>query len=421
MNRIPLAIVGCGGMGHRHLFGLAELHRAGLSPFQLVAACDPVTDNADSLAGEAANLLGERPAVVANYDELARLDVAAVDITTTPRVHHTLTVDAVARGWHVMVEKPAGLTVRACNLMREAARTGDRVVSVAENYRRDPINRLARALIDAGEIGAPRFMIHHSAGSSGDRMMISVWRHQKDQSGVLLDVGVHFADIMEYFLGKITTVYAQTRLHEPIRYNPAGEGKETTSNPAGVYGRWQRAMPARFEATAEDANYATLTFASGAVAQYLEDHANHGQPIWARQIHGAQGSLDLPNDRTGRPIRMTTGGETIDDGRILERVPDFRLDEATATLFGGERLWRYDFPFNETDRKLIAVEYADFGDAIAGKHSAEVDIEQGSRSVAVSYAMLESGATGQIVRVDDVLAERIDVYQGPINESMGLA
>jgi predicted dehydrogenase len=179
-------------------------------------------------------------------------------------------------------------------------------------------------------------------------------------------------------------------------------------------------MPARFEATAEDANYATILFANGAVGQYLEDHANHGQPIWARQIHGSKGSLDLPNDRTGRPIRMTSGGETIDDGRLLERVPDFRLNEATAALFGGERLWSYDFPFNETDRKLIAVEYADFGGAIAGKHPVEVDIEQGSRSVAVSYAMMESGQTGQIVHVQDVLDEQVDEYQSEINVSMGI-
>jgi hypothetical protein len=101
-------------------------------------------------------------------------------------------------------------------------------------------------------------------------------------------------------------------------------------------------------------------------------------------------------------------------------VPDFRLDEATATLFGGDRLWSYEFPFNETDRKLIAVEYADFGGAIAGQHPVEVDIEQGSRSVAVSYAMMESGATGQIVHVQDVLDEKIDVYQRSINESMGI-
>ena len=27
-EKLPLAIVGCGGMGHRHLYGLAELQSA---------------------------------------------------------------------------------------------------------------------------------------------------------------------------------------------------------------------------------------------------------------------------------------------------------------------------------------------------------------------------------------------------------
>lgn len=420
MERIPLAIVGCGGMGHRHLFGLAELHRAGLSRFDLVAACDPVTDNAESLAAQAEEHFGKRPAVAGRLDELAAHGVAAVDITTTPRYHHTLGVDAVQRGWHAMIEKPVGLTVRAANRIRAAAAETGRVVSTAENYRRDPINRLAKALLAQGAIGDPRFMIHQTAGG-GNLMTISVWRHQKDQSGVLLDVGVHFADIMEYFLGEATTVYAQTRLHEPTRYNPAAEGKEPTSNPAGVYGRWQKAMPARFQATAEDAAYAVVTFKNGAVASYLEDHAAHGKGLWSRQIHGSTGSMDMPNDRTGRNLILYQGrDQVIDDQRILDLVPDFRLDEATAILFGGERLWRYDFPFEQTDRKLIAVEYADFAGGILGEHPVEVDIEQGTRSVALSYAMLESGALGRAVTLDEVLSEQVSAYQQDIDQGLGL-
>lgn len=420
MERIPLAIVGCGGMGHRHLYGLAELHRAGLSRFDLVAACDPVTDNAESLAAQAEEHFGKRPAVVGRLDGLADHGVAAVDITTTPRYHHMLGVDAVQRGWHAMIEKPVGLTVRAANRIRAAAAGSGRVVSTAENYRRDPINRLAKALLEQGAIGDSRFMIHQTAGG-GNLMTISVWRHQKDQSGVLLDVGVHFADIMEYFLGEATTVYAQTRLHEPTRYNPAAEGKEPTSNPAGVYGRWQKAMPAHFQATAEDAAYAVVTFKNGAVASYLEDHAAHGKGLWSRQIHGSSGSMDMPNDRTGRILTLYQGrDQVIDDQRILDLVPDFRLDEATAALFGGERLWRYDFPFEQTDRKLIAVEYADFAAGILGEHPVEVDIEQGTRSVALSYAMLESGALGRAVTLDEVLSEQVSAYQQEIDQGLGL-
>jgi predicted dehydrogenase len=420
MSKIRLAIVGCGGMGHRHLYGLAELYRSGLSNFELVGACDPVQANAESLADQAAEFFEERPIVVGNMEGLAALGVQAVDITTTPRYHHTLAVEAIERGWHAMVEKPVGLTVRACNIIKAAQKDGQ-IISVAENYRRDPINRLAKALLDTGAIGQPRFMIHQTVGG-GNRMTISVWRHQKDQSGVLLDVGVHFADIMEYFLGDVQTVYAQTRLHEPIRYNAAAlPNGESTSNPAGVYGRWQKEMPAEFQATAEDAAYATLTFAGGAVGNYLEDHAGHGTGIWNRQIHGSTGSMTLPNDRSGHVIMLHRGNkEIIDDARLLEMVPDFHLDEATAALFGGDRLWRYEFPFEQIDRKLIAVEYADFAGGINGERPVEVDLAQGTRSVAISYAMLESSVAGRMVTLDEVLTEKVDAYQQEINQSLGI-
>lgn len=419
MDRIPLAIVGCGGMGHRHMYGLAELTNAGLSRFELVAACDPWTSNAESLADDAEGRLGKRPAVVGTLAELEALGVAAVDITTTPPYHHSLVVEALERGMHAMVEKPVGLTVKGSNRIRAAQEASGRVVSVAENYRRDPINRLGKALLEAGVIGTPRVMIHHTMGG-GDRMTISVWRHQKNQSGVLLDVGVHYADILEFYLGPITTAYAQSRLHEKYRINPAAGGGASTSNPAGVYGKWQKDMPGRFEATAEDASYATLTFASGAVASYVEDHAAHGQGIWTRRIYGSTGSFDLPNDRSGNVITLHKEGESINDGRLLEMVPDFRLDPTTAALFGGDRLWRYDFPFNETDRKLIAVEYGEFGDAIATGQPVEVDAYQGTRSVAISYAMLESSVAGRAVTIEEVLNESLGEYQREIDEELGL-
>lgn len=421
MSKIPLAIVGCGGMGHRHMYGLAELHNAGLSQFELIGACDPVLENAESLADQAVERFGKRPTVVPKMDDLVALGVKAVDITTTPRFHHSLAVQAVHNGFHAMIEKPVGLTVRASNIIRKAAAEKQLVLSVAENYRRDPINRLAKALLDGGIIGQPRFMIHTTASAGGNQMMISVWRHQKDQSGVLLDVGVHFADMMEYFMGPIESIYAQTRLYEKIRHNPAGAGETPQSAPNPIYAKFQKQMPADFEATAEDACYATINFASGAVGQYIENHAGHGKGIWCREIHGSKGSMDLPNDRSGRNIVLhRRSQETISDERILDLVPDFRLDTATAALFGGDRLWKYEFPFEYTDRKLIAVEYDDFARGILGERPVEVDLYQGTRSVAVSYSILESGVAGRLVTLEEVLNEELDEYQRDINDSMDI-
>lgn len=421
-SRIHLAIVGCGGMGHRHLYGLAELARAGLSPFELVGACDPVEENAASLADQADKLLGRRPEAAGSLEALAAAaEVHAIDLTTTPRAHHAVAAEAFDRGWHVMCEKPLGLTARACRIMVEAAEAAGRVLSTAENYRRDPMNRLGKALLDAGVIGEPRLMVQHSLGG-GDRMLISVWRHRKDASGVLLDVGVHFADILEYYLGPATTVYAQTRLHEPVRKNPAAGREASDGGPAGVYGRWQKDMPAEFEATADDAAYATILFRSGAVASYIEDHAARGEDLGKRAIYGSLGSLDLPGDRSGRPVTLhLPGRHPVSGAPLLELVPGFRLDGPTAALFGGERLGEYGFEFALIDRKIIAVEYADFGAAIAGEAGRpEVDGGQGARSVALAYARMESQAAGRAVSVDEVLQDRLHEYQDDINESLGI-
>lgn len=422
MEKLRLAIVGCGGMGTRHLRGLAELQRQGLSPFQLVAACDPLTDNANLLADEAEQRLGARPQVVRSQEEMEPLGIQAVDVTTTPRYHHGMASEALQRGWHVMCEKPVGLTMACCSVIADAHSGTDLVFSVAENYRRDPMNRLGKALLDGGVIGEPRLMIHNSMGGA-DRMTISVWRHMKEQGGVLMDVGVHFTDILEYYLGPAETVFGQARLHEKVRRNPAaGKDDDMTSNPAGVYGRWQKEMPAVFEPTGEDASYGTIVFANGAVAQFVEDHAAHGRGQFQRSLYGSRGSLTLPSDRSGQQVLVhTDDGRTVGGADVLELVPDFTLEEATAALFGGERLWRYDMPFTKVDPRIIAIEYAEFGRAIEQGTPVEVDLEQGRRSVALVHALLESGVAGRAVTMAEVLSGKINAYQQEIDTGLGLA
>ena len=416
MDGIALAIVGCGGMGHRHLEGLAELTRAGLSPFRLVGVYDPVADNAASLAAAAEGHFGARPTVAGDLEELARLGVEAVDVTTSTRQHHGSVAAALEHGWHVMVEKPLGVSVAACRHVRQRARDAKLVVSVAENYRRDPMNRLARALLDAGAIGAPRLYLQHGIGG-GDSMFITVWRHRKEEGGLLVDAGVHDTDMMEYLCGPVVEVYAQARLHEPVRANPAAGG---SVDPAGVYGRWQRQMPERFAVDAEDAVYATLRFANGAAGQYVADHAAHGLGQWRRAMYGAGGALELPPDRRGQRFVLEQDGARRSGAELLELVPEFHLEAVTARLFGGERLGSYELEFPAIDRKLLAVEYAELGRAVTDGVAVEVDVEQGMRSVALCYAMLESAATGQPVTMDDVLSGAVRGYQESIDDAAGL-
>ena len=81
---IRLAVVGCGGMGRRHLAGLPELVCCGARAVDLVAVCDLNERNAADLADEAGELLDRQPAV---FTELAAMireidDLGAAACTT---------------------------------------------------------------------------------------------------------------------------------------------------------------------------------------------------------------------------------------------------------------------------------------------------------------------------------------------------
>lgn len=93
--------------------------------------------------------------------------------------------------------------------MRAADEAGLKL-AVAENYRRDPINRLAHALVDAGALGRV-FLAVQSSSSGGEKVIITPWRHRREKGGIGLDMGVHYADVLEYLLGPINLFQARQK------------------------------------------------------------------------------------------------------------------------------------------------------------------------------------------------------------------
>lgn len=402
MDRVRLAIVGCGVMGNRHLNGLIQLEKTGFNKFELVGTCDLILENAESLAKRAEEFFNYKVKAVQRLKYLEELGIQAIDATVVPWEHHNVAVEAMKRGWHVMLEKPMALTIRACNLLKETMESTKTVLCIAENFHYDPINIIGRELITSGAIGIPRLMIQNSVGG-GNAVIVTPWRHYKRGGGPLLDVGVHYSYMVEYLMGEVQSVYAQKRLYEPIRKN--GSGKTTSE----------------VQADAEDAVYATLTFKNGAVGQFIEDHAGHGQNLWQRVIYGSKGSLSMPGDRTGNPVTLTIDGKgVIKDGQVLDLIPNYHLDDLTARLFGGERIYRYEMPFSDIDSRLLAIEYFDFAEAILNRRKPSVDVDQAMRSVGLIYAMLESANLGRIVTMDEIMSEKVNSYQNEINEMIGL-
>ena len=416
VSRLPLAIVGCGGMGGRHLLGLKELYESGMCNVELVAACDLRRDNVEHLADEAEKALGARPAVFADMAEMVRQvpEVQAVDITTDARAHHIVASAAFDLGLHVLCEKPMALTVRGANQILAAQKQAGKALSIAENYRRDPISRLTRALIDAEAVGTPYYYFDISSGS-GNRIVITPWRHQKNMGGMLLDGGVHNADMMLYYMGDVRQIFAQDALWERTRY------KTRAGGPGGFYERWAAEMPESIPATAEDTRLSVINYVSGAMGQWTQSYAGHGRRYRHRELFGSQGALIPGGTRNGvSPVIHVDGqGEIIGDA-LLDLVPDFGLDEITARLFGGERLSSYEMPFQDADRKLLAIEYYELADCIEKGRNPEVDGLVGRRAMALCYAGFESSVLNRPDTLDEIEAEEVDSYEAEINAELGL-
>lgn len=415
-QKIQYAAVGCGGMGRRHLRGIARLQSSSMCNMELAAVCDLNQENANFMADEAKELLGTRPRVFANIAQMAREmpELQAADVTTDTGSHHAVAVACLEAGLNVLCEKPLAVTLRGCSAAIATAEKMGKVLSVAENFRRDPINRLIRALIDDGAIGAPRVMIETTLGGS-DRVVITPWRHMKHTGAITLDEGVHHADILRYYLGEVSTIFGETRLHEKVRYNTKSAG------PGGFYARWSGNFPDTIEPTGEDALYAQVRFENGAIAHWINDHAAHGRGRSERVVYGSKGSLQCPGDRNGRPVILHLDDDvTIDDARILDYAPSYKLSPLAAELFGGERVWTYSFEFNDTDSRILALELFELGECVRTGSKPEVSGEEGRADVALTYGPFESGRLGRPVTLAELVSNEADSYQREIDQQIGL-
>ena len=415
-----LALAGCGGMGRRHLRGYRVLQDLEPGRVELAAVIDPALERAEFVAGEAEGLFGTRPQAYRSLEDAIEgtTDLEVVDIVAAAAAHHLIVSVAADAGLHVLCEKPMAPTVAACRAMQAAAQRNGTVLSIAENYRRDPISRLACALLRAGAIGDVRTVLDFSAGG-GHRARAGGWQYLRKQGGSLLESGVHNADMQMYLVGPVTQATARVRLQEPERVFKGARVKAFHDHYADTY-------PDVQAADAPDFMMATIEFDSDALGQWLYDQAAHGRGFRRFTIFGGEGQIDLPSVRTGQPLRLFRDDHdgALNDDDVLAFVPDFALDDRTASLFGGNRLARYDQTESgaggDGDLNILAMEVAELLDAVDNGTPVEVGPEEGLAAVALVMACHESSEAGRSVRTAEVVDGTLNAYQNVANRELGI-
>jgi len=357
MKRIRYAIATYGKVARLHARALKTVENA-----ELVAVWGRDPEKRNAFAAE----FGIRA-----FDDLAGMvKAAAVDavIIASPHPQHREhTLEALAAGAHVLIEKPMALSTADCDAMIAAAERGHLKISVVSQRRWYPSVRRIRDAIDAGKLGVPALGQVVMLGWRDEQYYRSdPWRGtwSGEGGGVLVNQAPHQLDLLQWFMGPVQEVSAY----------------------------WDNLNHPYIEV--EDTAVANLRFTGGALASILV--SNSQKPgIYAKvHIHGRTGASAGVQTDGGAMFVAGMSGITDPPINDLWTIPgeESRLEQ-----------WKQEdsafFKTIDATEYFHARQFTDFADSILHDREPAVSGAAGRATVALIEAIYESGRKNQPVRL----------------------
>jgi predicted dehydrogenase len=192
MNATKIGVVGAGWPAVQHINGFRKLREIEL------VLCDADAKRLEHAAKE--HHIEKTFVSYAEMLEQARLD--AVCIATPNFLHAQMTEAALARGLHVLCEKPMAMNALEAQRMAAAAERAKKVLMIAYKMRFERENQYLKQLIVDGELGNIYFARAAWVRRRGIPGM-GGWFTDKTKSGggSLIDIGVHVMDLALWFMG----------------------------------------------------------------------------------------------------------------------------------------------------------------------------------------------------------------------------
>jgi predicted dehydrogenase len=360
-DTIGVGMLGYAFMGKAHSNALRTLSYMTWPP-PLVPELVAIGGRDADAVGEAARRYGFASAVTDWRELIADPRVQVLDNLAPNDLHAEPSIAAAEAGKHVVCEKPLGRDAD------EAYETWQRVAAAgvvhmcAFNYRFVPAVRLARQILEAGDLGE----IHHFRASYlqdwlADPTAPATWRLDAARagSGALGDLGAHIIDLGRYLVGEIASVGAIARTFVPER--PGGR------------------------VTVDDAFEAFVEFEGGAIGTLEASRFAPGRKnALVFEVNGSKGSLRFELERINE-LQVHRDG-TPGFSTVLVTDPDQPFMD-TWWPPGHVIGWEHTF-VHELHHFLTAVR--DGGSV--RPHGA--DFEDGYRAAEVCDAITRSSASG---------------------------
>jgi len=203
-GQIRIGVVGCGKIAKvTHVPRFNAVRGA-----EVVALCDSDAKRMKALQTEHA----PDAELFTDFGKLLRSGLDAVSICTPNDLHRPMTVAALRAGLHVLCEKPMAGTLADANRMIAAAEKAGKVLHINQSLRYHPLYVTVADLVHKGRIGRP---IHVRCIRAGGRRPDKGWSpgarwfvSKEHQGGLVLDIGIHMADLLKWIGGDIVQVAA---------------------------------------------------------------------------------------------------------------------------------------------------------------------------------------------------------------------
>ena len=282
-------------------------------------------------------------------------------------------IAAAEAGKHIICEKPLARTAQEAKSMLDAVNKAGVKHACAYNYRFVPALRLAREMIERGELGQIyHFRAVYLQEWIMDPQFPMVWRLKKDiaGSGALGDLGAHIIDLARFLVGEPTAISGLTQTF--IKERPTDDGGRDTVD-------------------VDDAFVSLVQFANGAIGTLEASRYGNGRKNHQRiEINGSKGSIVFDLERLNELEVHLSDSEPGSHAQGFRRVLVTEADHP---------FWKYWWPHGHIIgwEHTFVHEFTHLLEAIVNDTEVApygADFEDGYRAAVICDAVLESAANG---------------------------
>jgi predicted dehydrogenase len=367
VKQVGIGLIGSGFMGRCHANAFRSV--GGLFDLPVEPVLAILADAGEDRAAEAAAALGF-PRSTGDWRELIEAPEVGIVAITAPNVLHApMALAAIAAGRTVYCEKPLSTTAASALEMTEAAEASGAVTLVGFNFLRNPMIRLAREIVEAGEIGeVTGFRGRHAENYMASADAPHSFRTAPAGGGALADIGSHIVSMARYLLGPIAQVQADCRTIHATRPVVAGSRDKA---PVEI----------------DDMTHALVRFENGAAGSLEANWAATARTMdlsW--EITGTKGAIAFGQENMNE-LLLWSGSPGRSGYTRLEAGPAHPPYERFCPAPG------HHLGFND----LKVIEVAELIEAHAGKGTAYPDFREAYEVQRTIEAMQEASRTRQWV------------------------